>query len=67
MRSPSASTGNRGRQYARTPFEVPEYIEVITEKVVHDITHDPVWYLTILAKRVQRLVIEDHAPHGGSR
>jgi len=53
---------DRGRQYARTPFEVPEYIEVIREKVVHDITHDPVWYLTILAKRVQRLVIETTPP-----
>jgi hypothetical protein len=53
---------DRARKYARTPFEVPEYIDVIREKVVHDITHDPVWYLTILAKRVGRLVVETTPP-----
>lgn len=53
---------DRARQYARTPFEVPEYIDVIREKVVHDITHDPVWYLTILAKRVRRLIVETTPP-----
>jgi len=53
---------DRARKYARTPFEVPEYIQVIREKVVHDITHDPVWYLTILAKRVGRLVTDTTPP-----
>lgn len=33
----------------------PEYNEIIREKVVRDITHDPGWYLTILIKRIERL------------
>jgi hypothetical protein len=53
---------DRARKYARTPFEVPEYIAVIREKVLHDITHDPAWYLTILAKRVGRLVKDTTPP-----
>ena len=53
---------DRGRKYARTPFEDAGYIEVIREKVLHDITHDPVWYLTILAKRVGRLVTDTTPP-----
>jgi hypothetical protein len=53
---------DRGRKYARTPFEVPEYTAVVREKVLHDITHDPVWYLTILAKRVGRLVTDTTPP-----
>ena len=53
---------DRARKYARTPFEVPEYIDVIREKVVHDITHDPLWYLTILAKRVRRQIVETSPP-----
>ena len=53
---------DRARKYARTPFEVPEYSDVIREKVVHDITHDPLWYLTILAKRVRRQIVETTPP-----
>ena len=53
---------DRARKYARTPFEVPEYIDVIREKVVHDITHDPLWYLTILAKRLWRQIVETTPP-----
>ena len=53
---------DRGRKYARTPFEVPEYIAVIREKVVHDITHDPLWYATIVGKRVWRLLTRTTPP-----
>jgi hypothetical protein len=53
---------DRARKYARTPFEVPEYIDVIREKVVHDITHDPLWYFTILAKRLRRQITETTPP-----
>lgn len=34
---------------------MPEYTAIVREKVVRDITHDPVWYLTILAQRVERM------------
>ena len=47
---------DRARKYPRTPFEVPEYTDVIREKVVHDITHDPGWYVTILGKRIWRIL-----------
>lgn len=38
--------------------EIPEYEEVVKEKVIHDITNDPWWYVTILLKRV--LAIMNH-------
>ena len=53
---------DRGRRYARTPFEVPEYIAVIREKILHDIIHDPLWYATILRKRVWRILTETTPP-----
>jgi hypothetical protein len=53
---------DKARQYARTPFEVPEYVAVIREKVVHDMTHDPIWYLTILGKRLWRILTNATPP-----
>lgn len=53
---------DRARKYARTPFEVPEYTAVIREKVLHDVTHEPLWYLSILARRVWRLLTDTTPP-----
>jgi hypothetical protein len=53
---------DRGRQYARTAFETPEYIEVIREKVLGDVRRDPVWYASILARRLVRLLTEGTPP-----
>jgi hypothetical protein len=38
--------------------EVPHYHDVIRDKVVSDILHDPKWYLGILGKRVERILKE---------
>jgi hypothetical protein len=34
----------------------PIYDEVLREKIRHDVTHDPLWYLGVLARRVGRVV-----------
>jgi hypothetical protein len=34
----------------------PVYDEVLREKILHDITHDPLWYLGVLARRVGRVL-----------
>jgi hypothetical protein len=46
---------DRGRKYARTIFELPQYADVIRDKLLHDVSHDPAWYLGILGKRAWRL------------
>jgi hypothetical protein len=47
---------DEARLYYRAPFEAPHFQEVMREKVLHDITHDPLWYGGILAKRVWRIL-----------
>ena len=42
--------------YYRAPFEAPHFQEVMRDKVIHDITHDPLWYGAILAKRAWRIL-----------
>jgi hypothetical protein len=37
-------------------FWDPVYDKVIGEKVMRDITHDPLWYLGVLARRVHRVL-----------
>jgi hypothetical protein len=46
------------RQYPLFYSELPEYTEIIRDKVLHDIVHDPRWYLGILGKRAWRLLDE---------
>ena len=53
---------DRGRVYAKTPFESLEYIDVVRAKVLTDIARDPQWYLGILARRVLRLVTDVTPP-----
>jgi hypothetical protein len=42
------------RHYRIKPETIPEYSVVLKDKIVNDVRADPVWYLSILAKRVQR-------------
>ncbi len=51
-----------GRQYARTPQELPEYIEIMRDKVLRDIRSDPLWYTSILVKRAERIITESTPP-----
>lgn len=44
------------RIYYRVPWEVPHYAAVLREKALHDIVHDPLWYLGILARRAGRIL-----------
>ena len=53
---------DRGRQYARTPYEIPEYIEIVRNKVLGDIIHDPLWYASILARRLARILAQSTPP-----
>ena len=53
---------DEGRKYARTPQELPEYIEIIREKVLRDIRSDPLWYASILLKRLHRVIAESTPP-----
>jgi len=43
---------DEGRKYYKTPYEIPHYDEVLRGKVVHDVTHDPLWFAGILARRM---------------
>jgi hypothetical protein len=45
------------RRYPMLPYDLPGYLEVIRGKVVHDITHDPLWYAEILAKRLRHILL----------
>lgn len=47
--------------YPKLFSELPHYHDVIRDKVLSDITGDPTWYLTILGKRVRRILF-DNAP-----
>ncbi|WP_159092128.1 hypothetical protein [Aquimarina sp. Aq107] len=40
--------------YYKKPEELPNYEEVVKEKVLTDIKNDPLWYTTIIVKRVFR-------------
>ncbi len=53
---------DRGRQYARTPYEIPEYAEIVRNKMLGDVVHDPLWYASILARRLVRLLAESTPP-----
>ena len=51
----------RYREMGREPdlrylFWDPVYNDVLGEKVVHDISHDPLWYLGVLARRLGRIL-----------
>jgi hypothetical protein len=41
--------------YKKLPYDIPEYTTLIRGKIIHDITHDPFWYLDILKKRAIRI------------
>jgi tetratricopeptide (TPR) repeat protein len=53
---------DRGRQYAKTPFEIPEYVEIVRSKVLGDVIHDPIWYGSILARRLVRILEQSSPP-----
>jgi hypothetical protein len=43
-------------KYYKVPQEMPGYDAVVREKVLHDISRDPVWYAGILGRRVWRVL-----------
>lgn len=47
---------DKDRLYYKKFDEIPEYEQVIKEKVLHDIFNDPLWYGTILCKRLLRIL-----------
>lgn len=46
------------KQYRMKTCELPHYYDIVRDKVLKDIRHDPVWYLQILGKRVGRIVTQ---------
>lgn len=44
--------------YPRLAWTIPEYEAISRDLIIKDITSDPVWYLIILLKRVQRILVE---------
>jgi hypothetical protein len=47
---------DKDRLYYKKFDEIPQYEQVIKEKVLHDIFNDPLWYVTILGKRLWRIL-----------
>ena len=48
--------------YYQVPFRTPHYEDVMRDKVMGDIEHDPAWYAGILGRRVVRLFTETTRP-----
>lgn len=44
--------------YKKLPYDIPNYNEIIRDKVLADIRKDPKWYLEILYKRAERILTE---------
>jgi hypothetical protein len=42
--------------YSISLEDLPQYTQVIRAKVLHDITHHPIWYATILLKRAKYIL-----------
>jgi hypothetical protein len=47
---------DEAEKYRRTPLEHPLHTPVLREKIVHDISHDPLWYLGVLGQRAWRIL-----------
>jgi hypothetical protein len=44
--------------YKKLPYDIENYNEIIRDKVLDDIKHDPKWFADILYKRVERVLTE---------
>jgi hypothetical protein len=44
--------------YRKLPYGLGHYDEVVRDKVLHDIAHDPLWYGGVLLRRAWRLLTE---------
>jgi len=49
---------DQGERYYKAHCEMPHYAEVLREKVLHDLTHDPLWYLGTLVRRLGRVLAQ---------
>jgi hypothetical protein len=49
---------DKDKKYYRMVEHLPRYFDVLRDKVIFDITHDPMWYLDIILKRVWRVFSE---------
>jgi hypothetical protein len=43
-------------KYPKKPEYFAEYNQVVRDKVLHDVSHDPVWYVGILLRRIYRVL-----------
>jgi hypothetical protein len=44
--------------YKKLPFDVPHYAEVLRGKILRDITHDPLWFAGVVARRAWRILFD---------
>ncbi|MDB4997011.1 MAG: hypothetical protein JWM74_4443 [Myxococcaceae bacterium] len=44
--------------YKKLPYDIENYNEIIRDKVLDDIKHDPKWFAGIMYKRVERVLTE---------
>ena len=49
-------------KYWRYMEALPEFQQTMRAKVISDITNDPIWYATILIKRLQLIIFENTPP-----
>lgn len=49
---------DKDKKYYKTVYGIPEYTEIIRDKIIHDITHDPLWYAGIILRRIGRVILE---------
>jgi hypothetical protein len=49
---------DKDEKYYRMVEHLPHYFDVLRDKVIGDIIHDPTWYLSIISKRIWQVISE---------
>ena len=47
---------DKDKLYYKKFDEMPEYEQIVHDKVIHDMTNDPLWYINILIKRICKIL-----------
>ena len=71
MKDTESSTAyfDTDHKYFKRIFEMPEYLEVLRDKVLSDIQRDPSWYMGILGQRINLVLSQNYAylAHGARK
>ena len=52
---------DEAKKYYKRPYEIPEYGQVMKDKVLGDIKNDPLWYLGVHLARTVKILIQSTA------